>query len=167
MGPAIEVLYYFYIDSDPSSGQESGMALHPRRAKREKAENRVGGGFEDTVGLFAETATAPEAGKMRFIVLALCFALALSRPQVQQGPREIIPIIRYDRDGPAVDPSYAFSYETGNGITHEERGQPKDPESFVVQGSYSYTAPDGSVITVTYIADENGYRPQTTINRAG
>ena len=27
------------------------------------------------------------------------------------------------------------------------------------QGSYSYTAPDGKVYTVTWVADENGYQP--------
>lgn len=32
----------------------------------------------------------------------------------------------------------------------------KDLEAQVVQGSYSYTSPDGTPITVTYIADENG-----------
>jgi hypothetical protein len=30
----------------------------------------------------------------------------------------------------------------------------------VAQGSYSYTAPDGTPITVTYIADENGFRAE-------
>lgn len=30
----------------------------------------------------------------------------------------------------------------------------------VAQGQFSYTAPDGQVITVQYIADENGFQPQ-------
>lgn len=29
-----------------------------------------------------------------------------------------------------------------------------------MQGSYSYTGPDGVVYTVTYIADENGFRAE-------
>ncbi|KOX67423.1 Endocuticle structural glycoprotein SgAbd-2 [Melipona quadrifasciata] len=33
-------------------------------------------------------------------------------------------------------------------------------ENNVVQGRYSYTAPDGTPITVEYTADENGFHPQ-------
>lgn len=29
-----------------------------------------------------------------------------------------------------------------------------------MQGSYSYTGPDGILYTVNYIADENGYRAE-------
>lgn len=29
-----------------------------------------------------------------------------------------------------------------------------------MQGSYSYTGPDGIVYTITYIADENGFRAE-------
>lgn len=29
-----------------------------------------------------------------------------------------------------------------------------------MQGSYSYTGPDGVVYTINYIADENGYRAE-------
>lgn len=31
-----------------------------------------------------------------------------------------------------------------------------------MRGSYSYTAPDGTVVTVTYIANENGFQPTGT-----
>ena len=32
----------------------------------------------------------------------------------------------------------------------------------VSRGSYSYTAPDGQVVTVNWVADENGFQPQGT-----
>lgn len=59
---------------------------------------------------------------------------------------------------------YGFSYETGNGITAEEQGELKnagneETEAMEVRGSYQYTAPDGSVIEVNYIANENGFQP--------
>lgn len=55
------------------------------------------------------------------------------------------------------------SFETSNGISHQESGQPKqvDNETPVVsQGSDSYTAPDGQQVSITYIADENGFQVQ-------
>ncbi|CAG9560430.1 unnamed protein product [Danaus chrysippus] len=73
--------------------------------------------------------------------------------------------------------TYKFSYETGNGIIREEVAYGKilprsrdassneggesdeSEEIHVQQGSYSYTAPDGTVISVRYIADENGFQP--------
>lgn len=33
-------------------------------------------------------------------------------------------------------------------------------EAQVMQGSYSYTGPDGVIYTIRYIADENGYRAE-------
>ena len=60
-----------------------------------------------------------------------------------------------------------FSYETANGIKAEEVGTLKRATSadktdvIVNQGSYSYTAPDGQVISVSYVADdEGGFQPQ-------
>lgn len=55
---------------------------------------------------------------------------------------------------------FHFSYETSNGIRADEQGYLKNPgtnaEAQVMQGSYSYTGPDGILYTITYIADENG-----------
>ncbi|KAL5287384.1 hypothetical protein ACFFRR_008347 [Megaselia abdita] len=64
------------------------------------------------------------------------------------------------------DGGYQYNYETANGIKASEVNEPKvfsdGREVHVansVSGSYSYTAPNGEFIYVTYIADENGFHP--------
>lgn len=59
------------------------------------------------------------------------------------------------------------SYATSNGIQGQETGSvkrtnnPESPEVIVVQGSNSYTSPEGQQISLTYSADdENGFVPQ-------
>ncbi|KAJ8717630.1 hypothetical protein PYW07_005560 [Mythimna separata] len=54
--------------------------------------------------------------------------------------------------------SYAYSYETENGIYGEENGVATN--GVQVQGGYSYTGDDGKVYSVKYTADENGFQPQ-------
>lgn len=71
-----------------------------------------------------------------------------------------MPITSYQNDV-NHDGSYQFSYTSGDGSQQQARGfvknlGQKDLEAQVVQGSYSYTSPDGTPITVTYVADENG-----------
>ncbi|XP_037944636.1 endocuticle structural glycoprotein SgAbd-8 [Teleopsis dalmanni] len=63
------------------------------------------------------------------------------------------------------DCSYNYEYETGNGINVEEMGFVKNrgvegEEAQTAEGSFSYTSPEGIAISVTYIADENGFQPQ-------
>lgn len=68
-----------------------------------------------------------------------------------------------------------ISYSTGNGITvsdktesqnrpsiyEDEQGNLIQTDSTLVKsGSFSYTSPEGIPISLNYIADENGYRPQ-------
>ena len=93
-------------------------------------------------------------------------ALASAAPAAEQKP---IAILRSSEDGPNPDGSYAWSYETENGIQAEEKGQLKavpktaDSESdsaISAQGSFSYTADDGTPISLSYVADENGFQPQ-------
>ncbi|CAG9560428.1 unnamed protein product [Danaus chrysippus] len=83
-----------------------------------------------------------------------------------QRPNDQIPIIRFETDGPNVDGSYKWLYETGNEINAAESGYVKNfgkgegQEIQVAEGQFSYKAPDGSPIALTYIADENGFQPQ-------
>lgn len=54
--------------------------------------------------------------------------------------------------------SYKYSYETSNGISAGEEGVATN--GVRAQGGYSYTGDDGVSYSVTYTADENGFRPQ-------
>ncbi|XP_055919887.1 cuticle protein CP14.6 [Eupeodes corollae] len=104
-------------------------------------------------------------------VTALIVAICAGVASAQLRPR--VPISSaYDRDAVILkqnydlnpDGSYAYNFETSNGIRADEAGYLKNPgsqlEAQVMQGSYSYTGPDGVVYTITYIADENGYRAE-------
>ncbi|KRT85053.1 Insect cuticle protein [Oryctes borbonicus] len=80
-----------------------------------------------------------------------------------------IPILRFEKEQ-GDGGSYKTAWETGNNIIAQEEGFLKslgpDPDSptgeelnaQVQQGSYTYTAPDGQIITVTYTADEKGFQ---------
>jgi hypothetical protein len=102
---------------------------------------------------------------MRHIVIVLAFVAAAFAQRGQQ-PQQPIPILAYENEVPG-DGTYRYSYQTGDGITAEEQGEqrPVPDENGVVEpgtvnrGSFSYTSPEGQLITVTYIADENGFQP--------
>ncbi|XP_041978566.1 pupal cuticle protein 20-like [Aricia agestis] len=61
------------------------------------------------------------------------------------------------------DGTYRFSYDTPTGISARESGAPRaqGPEGPAVtaEGAFSYTAPDGQQISLSYTADENGFHP--------
>ncbi|CAH1988043.1 unnamed protein product [Acanthoscelides obtectus] len=93
------------------------------------------------------------------IVLSALATVSLTQ---QQG--EPIPIVRYENEGVNADGSYQWSLETGNGIVAQEQGQIKNAgsenEAAEVQGSFQYQAPDGTPISMNYIANEGGFQPQ-------
>lgn len=59
---------------------------------------------------------------------------------------------------------FTYSWETSDGQRHNEEGTLQNAgsenEAIAVRGSFSFTADDGQVYTVNYIADENGYQPE-------
>ncbi|CRK99890.1 CLUMA_CG013193, isoform A [Clunio marinus] len=103
------------------------------------------------------------------IVLSVAFACASAQrsftsPTYGNNFEKDAVILKQVFDLNPVDNSYVSSYETSNGIRVDEQGYLKNAgsqaEAQVMQGSYSYTGPDGVVYTITYIADENGYRAE-------
>nr|CAH7760760.1 unnamed protein product [Callosobruchus chinensis] len=82
--------------------------------------------------------------------------------QYYRTAESVAPIVKYDSDV-REDGSYEYSYETGNGIAAQESGvqRPVPPIGELgtaAQGSYSYTSPEGVPVSVSYVADENGFR---------
>lgn len=98
------------------------------------------------------------------IVLCAFASVAAAVPLSVYSSTTPIPILRQSADGPNPDGSYSYSYETANGIQAQEIGYLNYPgtqaESREAQGSYSYTAPNGEIVQVSYVANENGFQPQ-------
>ncbi|KAK9888823.1 hypothetical protein WA026_001046 [Henosepilachna vigintioctopunctata] len=84
--------------------------------------------------------------------------------QYNQYNRPFVPIVSQTNE---INPdgSFRYGYVSGDGQQAEAQGFLKNAgarnaEAEVIQGSYSYTAPDGTPISLRYIADENGFRAE-------
>ncbi|NP_001161305.1 cuticular protein RR-1 family member 40 precursor [Nasonia vitripennis] len=92
-----------------------------------------------------------------FIAVLALAAVALAQQENQAA------ILRQAQDS-SPEGAYSYSFETENGISASESGAPKavGDEGLAVasQGSFEYTAPDGTPIKLRYVADENGFQPQ-------
>ncbi|KAL1138381.1 hypothetical protein AAG570_008445, partial [Ranatra chinensis] len=83
-------------------------------------------------------------------------------PQPKDKPLPI-PILRQSTDF-NFDGNFNYDFETQNGINTRASGVLKNKgtkeEAQVMEGSYRYTAPDGTPIEATWVADEGGFRIQ-------
>jgi len=89
------------------------------------------------------------------VVLAMFIAVALARPQKD------VQVVQLDNEN-GGDGNYRFNYALSDGTTRSESGSLKpvgDVQAQTSQGEISWTSPEGQVITLRYIADENGYQP--------
>ena len=95
-------------------------------------------------------------------MFAAVLALAAARPSdlsYEAEERDIVETLRQNIDH-NDDQSYQHSFESEDGISVSESGQPEDDDSYSVSGQFSYTGPDGVLYTVTYTAGEQGFQPQ-------
>merc|ERR1719260_15037 len=89
-------------------------------------------------------------------ITALCLlAVAAAQPQ-----RPVVLVLRDNSQAPAGDGSYRTDFELDNGIQVQEEGRPGIEGQINVQGSYVMFDADGNPQTITYYADENGYRAE-------
>ncbi|XP_076636450.1 cuticular protein 18 [Colletes latitarsis] len=101
---------------------------------------------------------------MNGLVIVLCTVAAVASALSPVSVEPPVPILRQVAEGPNPDGSYSYNFETANGIQAQEVGYLKAPgttaEAREAQGGYSYTAPNGEVVQVNYVANENGFQPQ-------
>ncbi|KAK3891952.1 hypothetical protein Pcinc_004167 [Petrolisthes cinctipes] len=95
---------------------------------------------------------------MKIVVLLCLVAVAAAAPQFISAP--IVNILRDDRQDNG-DGNFQYAFEADNGIAVESSGTPGFQGQANMQGSYRYTLDDGRVVEVRYIADENGFQPQS------
>ncbi|XP_062551138.1 endocuticle structural glycoprotein SgAbd-2-like [Armigeres subalbatus] len=103
--------------------------------------------------------------------MKVLFAVVLLVAAVSCAPQDSTPIpIVAQSSNLNPDGSFAYSYESGNGIKVEDQGEVKAVEvpkedgsgteqvqATVQKGSFSYNAPDGTPINLQWTADENGF----------
>nr|CAD7461295.1 unnamed protein product [Timema tahoe] len=122
---------------------------------------------------------------MKLLIVACLVAVAFAAPPlVKYGPNEVVPIVSQanivNEDG-----SFQNSYESGDGTKvqasgvlksagpKEEPAQevqggvlksagPKEEPAQEVQGAYTFITPDGQVLELRYVANENGFQPQAS-----
>uniref|UniRef100_A0A8D8RPP3 Endocuticle structural glycoprotein SgAbd-2 n=1 Tax=Cacopsylla melanoneura TaxID=428564 RepID=A0A8D8RPP3_9HEMI len=83
-------------------------------------------------------------------------------PIVSQSGRQPIPIVSQSEIH-HPDGGYQMAYQSADGQSFSEQGKLRrnfenDGNVVVKSGQYAYTAPDGTPIALSWVADENGFK---------
>ncbi|XP_045136004.1 cuticle protein AM/CP1114-like [Portunus trituberculatus] len=103
------------------------------------------------------TTTATMKAAVMLALIAVVTAEKLYKPPSEDKPH--IAIIKDERVQPDAEGYYVFDVETEDGIQRHESGG----EGGRQQGSYSYTASDGTPVFVKFVADDQGYHPESDL----
>ncbi|KAK8745511.1 hypothetical protein OTU49_000231, partial [Cherax quadricarinatus] len=95
---------------------------------------------------------------MKLVVFALLVALAAAAPRPDEDAETLVDERQDNGDG-----TFNYRFETSNGLKEERVGTVGAEGQSNMQGSYSFTLPDGTVAVITYVADENGFRPESPL----
>ncbi|XP_066944485.1 cuticle protein AMP1A-like [Macrobrachium rosenbergii] len=101
--------------------------------------------------------------KLVILISAVCVALAAptTQPEVEETTKAVVPIMKDERVQ-EVDGRFNVEFEAGNGIVFAQAGSPDAETGAIVQaGQYSYVAPDGTDVVVKFVANENGFQPES------
>lgn len=101
---------------------------------------------------------APDATYQPFVQPPVHYQpFAHFQPVSSDGQWKILRDVRHQ----SPSGEYVYEYETENGIIANEQSYEAGPNQAQRKtGFYQYPAPDGRIIRVDYVADENGFQVQ-------
>ncbi|KAK7075177.1 hypothetical protein SK128_015226 [Halocaridina rubra] len=104
---------------------------------------------------------------MKLLIVSCLAAVVLAAPRPDKPSSDEVPaILRYDNEMADDGSKYNFVIETEDGIQREEFGaaiEDGSAEGAVAQaGKISFTLPDGQLFELNFVADENGFQPQSS-----
>ncbi|KAK9731386.1 Insect cuticle protein [Popillia japonica] len=82
--------------------------------------------------------------------------------ECDEGQFRKLPSATFQESKFNVDGSYKIRYNIDDNIEAIVQGKRSEigDRPVIVSGSFQYTAPDNTLVSVEYVADENGYRPR-------
>ena len=87
-------------------------------------------------------------------------AFAAARPQ--EIEEEVVAIVREESD-PIEGYNFRHEFEADNGLSQSMSGSADENGASVMRGTYSFPLPDGTIATVTWVADALGFRAESPL----
>merc|ERR1712002_654547 len=103
----------------------------------------------------------PTTPTMKFAIVLLLAAVAYARPaDLEEG--DSAELLRSDVAHPDDDGAHSMSFAVDNGIEFEVSGREGEEGGQNMVGHFTYIV-DGEAVPLTFVADENGYQPESSL----
>ncbi|XP_064089155.1 cuticle protein AMP4-like [Macrobrachium nipponense] len=99
---------------------------------------------------------------MKLILVALFAAVALADERPLTSP-VVVAILKNEQHTPDEFGNHNSDFEAANGIEVHISGSQGENGGANVIGSWSYPQEDGSIASLKFVADENGYQPESDL----
>ncbi|KAK8728621.1 hypothetical protein OTU49_009054, partial [Cherax quadricarinatus] len=96
---------------------------------------------------------------MKLIVILAIVAVAVA----DKLPASPVLILHSQQTNPDAAGAHSAEFESEDGIKVQVSGSQGPTGGANLIGSYSYPLEDGSIASVKYVADENGFQPQSDL----
>ncbi|XP_064089141.1 cuticle protein AMP4-like [Macrobrachium nipponense] len=100
---------------------------------------------------------------MKIAVVLALVAVSVADKLPLTNPPPPVAIMRQTQVNPDALGAHSSDFEAENGIVFQFSGSEGATGGSNMIGSYSYPQEDGSLATVSFVANENGYQPQSDL----